>query len=172
LRQLESEGLVTFQRNRGITVSKLSIKAVDEIYTLRCLLESYAANLSAKRSTPKHAIFLKGLQKNLITAAGAFDLKTWIDNNTLFHNFFSDHCDNNNLRQILDTLKRRVYRYQYIILRIPGHFESYLNHHEAIISACEQRDGAVAERYMRLHLERVKNVLIEYLHEFHSVYSP
>jgi DNA-binding GntR family transcriptional regulator len=31
LRQLESEGLLTFERNKGYTVSKLSIKQVDEI---------------------------------------------------------------------------------------------------------------------------------------------
>src|SRR4030043_2088390 len=53
LRQLVSEGLITFERNKGITVSKLSTREVDEIYTLRWLLESYAARLTAGKATKK-----------------------------------------------------------------------------------------------------------------------
>ena len=43
LRQLENEGLITFERNKGFTVSKLSPKQVDEIYQLPWILEGYAA---------------------------------------------------------------------------------------------------------------------------------
>ena len=52
LRQLESEALLTYASHKGFTVSKLSIKQVEEIYNLRGLLESYATRLTAEKATP------------------------------------------------------------------------------------------------------------------------
>jgi DNA-binding GntR family transcriptional regulator len=165
LRQLESDGLITFERNRGITITKLSIKQVDEIYSLRWLLESYAARLTAERFKKKDILYLRGLQKNLSAAAKDLDLKDWLHNNTLFHNFLSENCGNENLIQILVKLKRRVYRYFYITVSIPGHFEAYLGHHEGMLQGCEKNDGEMAEKYMKIHLQTIKDVLIRHLKE-------
>lgn len=169
LRQLENEGLITFERNKGLTVSKLSLREVEEIYSLRCLLESYAAKLSAERAEKKDVAYLKQIQRHLRRAAKAYDLLAWLNNNTLFHNFFSEHSGNSNLVQILNALKRRVYRYQYMIVRIPGHFGTYLEEHDGILRGVEAKDGEMAERYMRLHMERIRNVLIDYLSKFPNI---
>jgi len=166
LRQLESEGLITFERNKGITVSRLTIQEIDEIYSLRWLLESYAAHLSAERATRKDVAYLKDLHGKLKVAAKNSDLVNWIHNNILFHNFFSENPGNNNLQQVLTMIKRRVYRYHYMIVRIPGHFKTYLEHHEGILRACELNDGKMAEKYMKAHVQTIKKVLIDYLNKF------
>jgi DNA-binding GntR family transcriptional regulator len=166
LRQLESEGLITFERNKGITVSRLTIQEIDEIYSLRWLLESYAAHLSAERATRKDVAYLKDLHRKLKVAAKDSDLVKWIHNNILFHDFFSENPGNNNLQQVLTMIKRRVYRYHYMIVRIPGHFKAYLEHHEGILRACELNDGKMAEKYMKAHVQTIKKVLIDYLNKF------
>lgn len=166
IRQLESEGLIKFNQNKGITVSKLSPEEVNEIYSLRWLLESYAARLSAERATGAHIKYLIDLQKKLKRAVNNSDLPNWIQNNILFHDFFSENSGNNNLHQILVTLKRRVYLYHYVIVSIPGKFETYIEHHEQILRACETKDGKMAEKYMKLHIDTVKQVLINYLNKF------
>jgi len=165
LRQLESEGLITFERNKGITIARLSIEQVDEIYTLRWLLESYAARLTAERFSKKDVPYLRDLQEKLRVSAKNMDLRDWLYNNALFHNFLSENCGNSNLIQVLDNLKRRVYRYHYITVSINGHFESYLGHHEGMLQGCEKNDGEMAEKYMKLHLETVKDILIKHLNE-------
>ncbi|MBW2106988.1 MAG: GntR family transcriptional regulator [Deltaproteobacteria bacterium] len=165
LRQLESEGLITFERNKGITIARLSIKQVDEIYTLRWLLESYAARLTAERFAKKDVPYLRDLQEKLRVAAKNMDLRDWLHNNTLFHNFLSEHCGNSNLIQVLGNLKRRVYRYHYITVSVPGHFETYLGHHEGMLQGCEKNDGEMAEKFMKLHLQTIKDVLINHLKE-------
>ena len=76
LRQLYSEGLLTFEKNKGYTVSKLSLKQVDEIYSIRWLLESYAARLTAEKATKKDVVFLDGLNKKLHQAANKNDFTT------------------------------------------------------------------------------------------------
>ena len=165
LRQLESEGLITFERNKGVTVSKLSIEEVDEIYTLRWLLESYAAHLSAEKATKKDVAYLRGLQERLRVAAKSMDLRDWLHNNMLFHNFLCEHCGNSNLIRVIDNIKRRVYRYQYMAIKIPGQFESSLKHHAGILWACEKNDGEMAEKYMKLHLQTVKDALVNHLND-------
>jgi DNA-binding GntR family transcriptional regulator len=61
IRQLESEGLIKFNQNRGITVSKLSPEEVNEIYNVRWLLESYAARLIAEKATKANVVYLGDL---------------------------------------------------------------------------------------------------------------
>ena len=163
LRQLESEGLIAFENYKGITVSKLSVKQVEEIYDLRWVLESYSASLSAERATKKHVGNLRNLHEKLKIAAKNFDLIGWLELNTLFHDSLSENCGNNNLIQILDILKRRIYRYKFMVIRVPGHLNQYIKHHEGILKACEKNDGQMAEKYMKIHVEHIKNVLIDYL---------
>jgi DNA-binding GntR family transcriptional regulator len=166
LRQLESEGLIRFNQDRVITVSKLSIEEIDEIYTLRWLLESFAARLTAERAIKKHVVHLRDLLKKMKAAAKANDLMNWLESNTSFHSFLSEQSGNKNLDQTLESLKRRVYRYKYITARIPGHFEEYIQHHEGILKACEMNNGDMAEKYMKLHIKTIKKVLIDYLKVF------
>lgn len=51
--QLESEGLIEFERYRGITISKLTLNEIDELFTIRALLESFAAGLAGGRAVKK-----------------------------------------------------------------------------------------------------------------------
>ena len=165
LRQLESEGLITFERNKGITIARLSIKQVDEIYTLRWLLESYATRITAENFEKRDIPYLRQLQEKLSVAAKNMHLREWLHNNILFHNFLCVHCGNSNLIRVLDNLKRRIYRYQYMSVSIQGHFGTYLGHHEGIMQGCEKNDGEMAEKYMKLHLQTIKEVLMNHLKE-------
>ena len=166
LRQLESEGLIRLNQNKGITVARLSAKEVDEIYSLRWLLESYAARLSAGQATKAHLVYLKDLHEKLKVAGRNADLSSWIHHNILFHDFFSENSGNSNLHQMLVNLKNRVYLYHYIIVSVPGNFQVYLDHHEEILKACKKNDGEMAEKYMKLHIEHIKQVLIHHLDHF------
>jgi DNA-binding GntR family transcriptional regulator len=50
--RLEREGLVTVERHRGATVASWSRKDIDEIYSLRSVLEKLAIELACKNATP------------------------------------------------------------------------------------------------------------------------
>jgi DNA-binding GntR family transcriptional regulator len=66
----------------------------------------------------------------------------------------------------LDILKRRIYRYQYIIIRMPGQFDKFLASHEKILQACRDNDGRAAEKHMRAHMDHNKKVLLDQLSSF------
>lgn len=166
LRLLEGAGLLTYARNKGYRVSKLSIRQVKEIYDLRRILESYATHLTAEKATKAQVADLKKLQKGCRKAAAKPDLKSWIRYNSQFHKFFYENCENENLKILLETLKRRIYRYQYITIVVSDQFEVYLDVHEKIIAACAAQDGPAAEKAMKKHLYHMQNILLDHLHQF------
>jgi DNA-binding GntR family transcriptional regulator len=163
LRLLEAEGLITFERNKGITVAKLSIKQVEEIYDLLLLLESYAARAASMEISDTSLNRLRTIHEKLKVAAKSGNLTEWFDNNYQFHNFFFKHCGNDNLIKTVNNLKRKVHRYDYLAIGVPGDFETFIKQHEAMLQGCEKRDGAMVERYMSLHMETVKVTLINHL---------
>src|SRR5919205_3391293 len=55
LRTLSSQGLVELLPNRGARVARWSVKDLDEIYELRVMLESHAAQRAATRMSPTDA---------------------------------------------------------------------------------------------------------------------
>jgi DNA-binding GntR family transcriptional regulator len=139
LRQLEGEGLIKLEEYKGIIISKPSIEEVENIFNLRAVLESYSVRLASEKMTKSHLEHLRDLNGKLKEAANFFDLPSWIKNNILFHDFFSEICGNHILGQILTSLKRRVYIYHFNIVNIPGHFKTYIKQHEAILKACQKK---------------------------------
>ena len=51
LKRLEAEGLVEFQRNRGVVVASISEPEISQIFEVRALLETTALKLSIPRMT-------------------------------------------------------------------------------------------------------------------------
>jgi DNA-binding GntR family transcriptional regulator len=165
LRQLESEGQIYFQRNKGIIVSKLTLKDVEELYGLRWVLESYAAHLAAERPQRNGVVYLKSLQKMMAKAAKDRDSTGWFKANALFHDFFSENSGHSHLTQQLELIKRKIYRFRYIALFTlkDPYIKSYLKDHERIIEGYTKGDGRMVEKYMKHHLGEVKKLFIAYL---------
>jgi len=169
LKKLESEGLV--ERNgRGVEVTCLSVKEVDELYSLRGLLESYATGLAAEKFEKQDISYLKDLHEKLKIAATNMDIVNWLTYNDLFHDYFCKRCGNANLIQLIDNIKRKVYRYRYITVNIPGHYTSYLWEHEQIMEGCKNNNGKIAEKYMKLHWKNTQMILAKHLNEINPNY--
>jgi DNA-binding GntR family transcriptional regulator len=167
LRQLESEGLITFERNKGIAVSRLSMKQVDEIFDIRMVLEGYAAYLTVARGLTDHDMqYLDKLNKALQQNAEKNDDQSWFQNNAKFHNFFRCHSGNHNLEQLISMLERRVYRYKYMSVSFPDQLKYYLEQHNNIIKACKKNDPDLVKVRMQEHLIYIKGVILEYLKRF------
>jgi DNA-binding GntR family transcriptional regulator len=163
LRQLETEGLLTFEKNKGCTIRKLSIQEIDDIFSIIAQLESCAARQCTERATGADVPYLRNLHDKLRSAAKKQDLAKWLQINTEYHNFFAERATNKTLCEILENLKRRVYQYRHITIRIARHLDQYLKHHEGMLKGYEAMDGKKVEKYMKLHIETLRDVLISYL---------
>ena len=163
LRQLQSDGLIYFEKNKGMEVHKLSIEKVQEIYDVRALQEGYAVRISVERLNAEDIGNLTALHIALIQAAGNRDTLTWIDNNAAFHAYFRNKANNETLNQLIIMLKRRTFLYQRMSLSVDRYFETYIEHHANILDACKKKDLDLAEHAMRNHVMATKRAVVEYL---------
>lgn len=171
LRMLESEGLITFENNKGISIAKLSIQQINEIFGLRVLLEGFAARITAEVMNKKDLALLKSYQKLQKKAAKNVDMTEWLRTNKLFHNFLFLNCGNMLLIQFIENLKRRVARYNFVTINVPWQFKIYLDQHEKILEGCKLNDGEMVEKYMKIHIETIKQALIKEIQERGLVYE-
>jgi len=163
LRQLESEGLLSFQRNKGITVRKLTKKHLEELYESMAVLEGYVAGIAVTKMGEKEIKTLTALQKVLVKAAKERDLPTWFHNNTLFHQVFRDTADNETINDLIDMILRRVHLYQHRSVDYYSAYDLYIEHHKKIIDLCKKKDSEGAEKVMRIHVHAAYTYIVESL---------
>jgi DNA-binding GntR family transcriptional regulator len=171
LRTLESEGLITFEKNKGISIAKLSRKQINEIFALRVLLEGSAARLTAEVMNKNDLALLKSHQKLQKMAAKNLDMSSWFKTNKMFHDFLFLNCGNMLLIQFIMNLKRRIARYNFITINLPWKFKIFLEQHEKIIEGCKLNDGEMAEKYMKIHIDTIKQDLMKEIEERGLLYE-
>lgn len=160
LRQLQSEGLVDYQPNRGATVSALAPSEIAEIYEIRSILETAAIRRAAPRLT---AAQLERARAILDQAERTADGGAWGSLDVEFHQLMYDLGDRPRLGEMIAGLLRRVDRYWLahgLMLKYRGEFE---REHRALLAALECRDGERAVALLGRHLAGASRRLIEEL---------
>jgi DNA-binding GntR family transcriptional regulator len=157
LRQLESEGLVTYQANRGATVRALTTDEIREIYEIRATLETAAV----RRATPLlSADTLNRARQILDRAESASDDALWGSLDVEFHQLVYDLEQRPRFQELITGLLRRVDRYwlsQGLMLKHRATFDA---EHRALLAAIEARDGERAAKLLEEHLSGASALLI------------
>jgi DNA-binding GntR family transcriptional regulator len=154
IRQLELEGLVISIPNKGVVVDGVSQQDIDDIYTIRSMLEGLAARWAAQRIDEQG---LKALEEIIelmeyYTKKNDFDQLTQLD--TRFHGELYDSCGSKVLKHTLGNLLRYVQRARRGSLKVPSRAQLALNEHRGIFEAIMRRDAEEAERLMADHIFR------------------
>jgi DNA-binding GntR family transcriptional regulator len=165
LRQLEIEGYLEFIPNKGVTITRISIENVKDIYDILGVLEGYATETAARYLSTKDIRKIESIQKDQRRAWAAKDFKKWLDKNAVFHEYVVKAARNNFLSGIIDNLRHRVYRYRLISITIPGAVEEYMQAHEEIIKAISKKESKRAGRAMQSHVLNASKELINFLRE-------
>lgn len=164
-RQLQTEDFITVVSNRGAFVSKLPTEKISEIYNVISLLEGYSAELAAKFCSRSKVMQLQSLQTELIQCASAKEYREYMERNTVFHRFIAEMSGNETLTRTIAELRTKVFRYRFISVTIPGFLDRYALDHERIVDAISSGNAGKARKYMRDHVQFVKEVLVSFLKE-------
>jgi len=164
-RQLQMEGYISVEPNKGAFVSKLPSEEIGEIYDIISLLEGYAAQLAAQKMSTADLDKLRKLQKNLIAFASQKKFREYIEENTEFHHFITRSTGNKTLAKTILNLRARIYRYRLTSITIPGYLKKYVSDHEKIVHAIAKKDSVRAREYMEDHVHFVKDILVNFLRE-------
>lgn len=149
LRQLQSEGLVTYQANRGATVSALSPGEIREIYEIRAILESAAVRRAASHLTADH---FDRAERMLDLAEADQDGAAWGSHDVDFHQLIYDLDQRPQMRDLIEGLLRRVDRYWLIQGLMLRHRATFEREHRALLAALRERDADRAAQVLEAHL--------------------
>ena len=149
LRQLQTEGLVTFYPRRGATVSQISVREYEEIYCIREDLEILAVRWAAEDFDRISLDRLKTLLAEIETAAANEDVPRRMETVREFFFVIFRASQKNYLLRILSSLwdlSQQYRRYFSTISEITPH---RLANYRQVYQACEARDAQALEKSIR-----------------------
>ncbi|MDQ2085517.1 GntR family transcriptional regulator [Herbivorax sp. ANBcel31] len=157
--QLELEGLVQSVPNKGVVVKGISTKDIEEIYTIRMMIEGFAAKLAAENITKEELDELKETvdfeefytTKNDKEHLIKFDLK--------FHELIFKAGKSNPLIHLQKTFNHYVQKARVTSYKTPLRAQKALEEHKAILTAIINKDADLAEKFAVQH---IKNAAREY----------
>jgi DNA-binding GntR family transcriptional regulator len=154
LRALEREELVTFSHRRGVTVTEITEKDVQDVYLIRSTLESLAVKLAAKNLTKENLIKLEALNAQMSKASQRRDVNAYFQLNQEFHEIILEAANNQKLSKILKNLGKQTLRLRFFTLSLPGRIKKSQENHCRLLDALKAQD---AEAAGRLRLEDVQS---------------
>ncbi|MEG2213105.1 MAG: GntR family transcriptional regulator [Clostridiales bacterium] len=154
IKGLSSEGLVDVQRGIGIRIKHVTLREMHEIYPLRNVLEAYAIQQAAERLLPQQldemtqrwlTLREKICNHRPYTTAEILEL----DEQT--HAMFINHAGNETLKQLIDTLKLKIHRFQMISTTMANNDIRTVDQHIELIAAIKAKNLPIACRLLEAH---------------------
>jgi DNA-binding GntR family transcriptional regulator len=157
---LEQEGLIETIPHRGARVRSYEPSDLDDMYELRALLESHAAQLAADRiSQPQLATLRRSCERFEQLTLGD-DVSAIVAENMLFHDTILDAAGSDRLRAMVRTVVAVPLVYRAYVWFSSDEKRSSEQHHRRLVAALAANDGAAAAVVMREHLLEARAVLL------------
>jgi DNA-binding GntR family transcriptional regulator len=157
--ELEAEGLVLRETNRGATVRRVTVAEAVEISEARAALESLVARRAAERATDADRRELRALLDQMTAAVDADDRAGYSKLNRTLHAALPRIARHQVAADLIANLRNRAVHHQFQLAVMPGRAAESLGQHKAIVDAVLATDGEAAERAMLAHLASVITTL-------------
>jgi DNA-binding GntR family transcriptional regulator len=162
--ELDAQGLVRRETNRGATVRRISVAEAVEITEARAALESLVARRAAERATAADRKELRALVADMRRAVKRDDKPGYSRLNRTLHATLPRIARHRVADDLIANLRDRAVHHQFQLSVMPGRAAESLAQHEAIVDAVVAGKPAAAERAMRNHLESVIEALRQWEH--------
>ncbi len=152
LKQLELEDLVSSHPNRGVVVKGFSNEDLQDVSTIRHLLEGQAAYWAAQRVNDKQLSELRDVVELMEFYTGKNDIAHLVSLDTRFHELIYEACGSRTIHHILASLHHNIRKARQSSLTLPDRAPNSLAEHLSIFRAIERRDAAAAKAQMEAHV--------------------
>jgi DNA-binding GntR family transcriptional regulator len=154
---LERQGLVRFERNKGVRILETSAGDLEEVFALRLLLEVPATRRAAGRLTAEE---LDALDAELDAMAAAVEEGPFMAHDQRFHAIVLDAAGNARLAGVVDGLRDQVRLRGASTVGRSRDLAAILAEHVAIRDALRVGDADAAAAAMRAHLLATGRLLV------------
>jgi DNA-binding GntR family transcriptional regulator len=161
--ELEKEGLIVTNPRKGTYVKNFSLKDIEEIYTLRAMLEGYAVTLAFDRLQEQDLNYLRELLKQITEMAGKKDVIEVARLNMQFHRKILELSDH---KRLYDTWQSLLAQTQMLSAMTTEYYTSLIDirkSHEILLRALVKGDKGYIKKCFEDHILNSMNELIAHL---------
>jgi len=160
IHKLSSEGFVELLPNQGITISKISVKDLEEVLNIRSVLDGLAARLAARKIKSKDINKLETIIEEMKAKSAEKNIPRYIDLSSQFQGIILKLTGNKRLEKIRSNLNDLSFRFSAQSLEVPGRFDISIQEHEQILEALKKGDEENAYKSSEIHVQNVlKNII-------------
>ena len=163
LLKLESEGLVRAASRVGFFVRGITKQDLHELFELREILESYAAEKAAVLVDEQDIDKLEAYQKRADKAISTGNRSAFMDMEIEIHSLILKKAGNTRLMQMIESIKDLIHRERFLSLQSSENIEESFKEHQQIINALAEKDSKQAGRLMRSHILAVRKRMLGFL---------
>lgn len=157
---LEKEGLVENIPRRGAFVSMITLKDVEEIYSLREVLEGLCGKRLAEKIDDTGIAKLNNILADSERYAKANDFLGYEEADRNFHLALRELTDDRRVIHYLSMLEGQLRLVVPIVNTLPGRLESSLQEHKKILQNLERRNIQNVEFYCKEHMRLEKEAVL------------
>jgi DNA-binding GntR family transcriptional regulator len=155
--QLQAEGLLQINRNRGAVVFRPTAKDLREAHEIRELLETYAIEKAVPRLTQQDISELEGMLREMRETE---ETDRWIELNHHFHLKLYAASGNDQLCNIIASLREASSAYIHMFAEITNRAERGDIEHTEILAACKEKDVKRAKEWTRRHVHNTVEAVL------------
>ena len=153
LRELQADGLITLQPNKGLSVSVVSEATARSIYEVRAMLEGLAARLFARNATAAQIAAIRQSVERLAEVYGNFSAETFIAAKTHFYDILLEGAGNDVAAEMLRRIHTRASQLRVVSLSSAERAHQSIRELREFVDALEKRDEELAWRLCVAHVE-------------------
>lgn len=157
---LEGQGMVRFERNRGVRIQETTVHDLGEVFQLRLLLEVPAARHATNRMTSEQLSELRATLDGMHEAVMANDVDAMWEKDRLFHRLILSGTGNERLADYVESLRDAVLKRGTHTAGRSRSPQEILAEHDAIMTPIESRNGRAAAAAMYQHIRHTAELLI------------
>ena len=150
LEKLEGELLVEKIPRRGMYVKEMTLNEIIDVFQCRAVIEGLSARLTAGNITDEQVAMLRQSIQPFVDTE-VIDPKAYAEADRTFHTRIMQWSNNKAILRLEVLSNIHLKAYQTGLLRPP---EDTLTEHLEIIEAIAAKNGTLAEKLMRAHIEK------------------
>lgn len=158
LRRLHQEGLVVAGERGTYRVASWGEEDIEEIYSLRLLLEAEALRLAFPYLSPEDLRELKGMHREMVASVRGGNVDEFVRINRSFHFYLYEASGKRRLIQFIHTLWSGLP--PLTPLSVPGQLDRSNQEHGDLLAALEGRDLEKALGVLRTHIAGARDALL------------
>ncbi|MBN9028716.1 MAG: hypothetical protein BGO05_19580 [Rhizobiales bacterium 63-7] len=153
LRELQTDGLITLQPNKGLSVSVVTAEIAQSIYQVRAALEGLAARLFARHASDEQIRALRESVDRLAEVYQDFSADAFIAAKTRFYDILLEGAGNEVAADMLKRIHTRASQLRVVSLSSASRAKQSIRELSEFLDALEARDEELAYRLCVAHIE-------------------